>query len=299
MKKMRVLLGLITRDNGYQCNQASAAQMEARQLGVELDVVWAEGDAIVQSQQLIDAIQSDASRKPHGILFDPVNESGLPQVARAAVAAGIALGVIDLFPPYVVDLRRSPSAVVFSIGSDQTEVGRIQGQQLAKLFSKGGTALLIMGPGTNLTARQRMTGLNQTKPSGFNFRQLRGNWSRESGHAAVKTYLRLDTARARDIDCVVAQSDDMAMGARQAFEQLTDPIEKHAWLSLPFLGCDGDPATGQTWAQEGKLKATVAIPANAPLGLRMLIEALKDKKRPVEYCLTVPQSFPPLKSLAG
>jgi ribose transport system substrate-binding protein len=297
MKQLRLILSLITNDNDYQREQAAQAEMTARQLGHELRVLYADGDAVTQSNHLLDAIQAKTGKKTDGIIFDPVSQSGLPHVARAAVAAGIGVGVIDLHPTYFPELRKSDSVVVFGIGSDQVGVGRIQGRQLARLLPKGGNVLLIQGPTENLTASQRTQGLLETKPASVNLRRVKGKWSEESGYQVVKASLALATFRDSSIQCVAAQSDVMALGAKRAFEELAQSAQRERWLSLPFLGCDGLPETGQAWVLSNRLTATVIIPPSAAQAIRLMVDALTENKRPPEYSLILPKSFPDLELL--
>ena len=295
---MKILFGLITSDNDTQREQAAEAKLVSAQLGVAVETVCAEGDSVRQCLQLLEAIQSK-SRAPNGIIFDPVTATGLPQVARAAVAAGIAWCVLDLRPSYLSELRNHPSAVVFGIGCDQTQVGRVQGRQLEKVLAtgSGGNVLLIQGPSQNLAARARAEGFEETRPGNINVRILKGKWTEESGYAAVKSYLALSIARACDFRAVVAQSDMMAMGARRAFEEVSDDSERQAWLALPFLGADGLPKTGQAWVLSNKLRSTVIIPLTAGRALRMMVDAIAKKKIPPEYLETAPQPFPAIEAL--
>ncbi|PYV70188.1 MAG: hypothetical protein DMG97_19890 [Acidobacteria bacterium] len=57
MKKLKVVLSLTTRDNDYQIEQAAAAQEMADRLNLDLEILYAENDAILQSQQLLNIIQ--------------------------------------------------------------------------------------------------------------------------------------------------------------------------------------------------------------------------------------------------
>ena len=70
----------------------------------------------------------------------------------------------------------------------------------------------------------------------------------------------------------------MAIGARKAFEELTNESEKERWLSLPYTGCDGLPKTGQAWVRSGMLAATVFVPPNAGEAIEMLFNAFQSKK---------------------
>jgi ABC-type sugar transport system substrate-binding protein len=81
MTKLRFVVSLITADNDYQRQQASAAQEAAARLGVELQTLFAKNDAIHQSQQLLDVIQArDAA--VDGILVEPAVEPVFPRLHR-------------------------------------------------------------------------------------------------------------------------------------------------------------------------------------------------------------------------
>ena len=90
----------------------------------------------------------------------------------------------------------------------------------------------------------------------------------------------------------------MAIGARKGFEELAEP-DRQRWLSLPFLGCDGVPKTGQAWVRSGLLAATVVVPVNAGLGIEMMVKALQGGAPPPERTLTTPTSYPPLEQLTA
>src|SRR5207249_973234 len=70
MKKLRFLVSLTTNDNDYQIEQAQSAEAAARKLGVELQVIYADNDAITQSTQLLKAIQAEESHRPNAIVLD-------------------------------------------------------------------------------------------------------------------------------------------------------------------------------------------------------------------------------------
>src|SRR5258707_4839571 len=91
MKKLKFLVSLTTDDNDYQTEQATAAEEAARRLGVDIQITYAGNDSITQSQQILNAIQSRSDSQPDGVILEPVGGTALPQVARAAVAAGVWL----------------------------------------------------------------------------------------------------------------------------------------------------------------------------------------------------------------
>ena len=299
MKKLNFTLSLTNKDNDYQLEQAAAAEEAAKRLGVDLQILDAENDAIGQSQQLLKLIQSRSETKPSGIIFEPAGGTAMPQVARAAAIAGIGWVVLNREVEYIHDLRDQYHVPAFVMTSDHEEVGRIQGRQVAAILPQGGSVLYIQGPSENLAAKQRAAGMYETKPVEVEVKVMRAQWTEASAHRTVSSWLRLSTSLQTRIDVVAAQDDSMALGARKAFEELPAGAGRDRWLSLPFLGCDGLPNSGQTWVRKGLLTATIYIPANAGKALDMLVQALRGGSMPAEQTLTVPVSIPALESLSS
>jgi len=297
MDKLRILVSLTTDDNDYQIEQAQSAEQMARKLGVEIQIVYADNDAITQSTQILKAIQSDENQRPNAIVFEPVGGTALPQVARAAASAGVGWAVLNRDANYILELRKSSSAPFFGVTSDHLEIGRIQGRQFAALLPQGGSILYVQGPAENSAAKERTTGMQETKPSNIHVILLRAQWTEESAQRAVRSWLKLSTSQRAAIDLIGAQDDSMAMGARKAFEELTNESEKERWLKLPFTGCDGLPKTGEVWVRTGVLAATVFVPPNTGMAIEMLFDAIQKGKKPAERALTVPVSIPTLDQL--
>jgi ribose transport system substrate-binding protein len=297
MKKLRILVSLTTNDNDYQIEQAQSAEQMARKLGAELQIVYADNDAITQSTQILKAIQADENQRPAAIVFEPVGGTALPQVARAAATAGIGWAVLNRDAKYIPELRRSSSAPFFGVTSDHIEIGRIQGRQFAALLPHGGSILYIQGPAENSAAKERTMGMQETKPSNIHVILLRAQWTEESAQRAVRSWLKLSTSQKTAIDLIGAQDDSMAIGARKAFEELPNESERERWLKLPFTGCDGLPKTGEAWVRTGLLAATVFVPPNTGQAIEMLVGAIQNGKKPPERALTVPVSIPALDQL--
>jgi ribose transport system substrate-binding protein len=297
MKKLRFLLSLTTDDNDYQIEQAVSAQEVSRRLGFELEIIYAGNDAIKQSQQLLDIIQSRSGNHPDGILFEPAGGTALPQVARAAAAAGIGWVVLNRDVDYTAEFRRTYKVPLFAVTSDHEEIGRIQGRQLRALLPKGGSILYIQGPSESPAAKQRTSGMYETKPVDVQIKLMKAQWTESSSYRAVSSWLRLSTSQQSQIDVIAAQDDSMAMGARKAFQELPQSNARDRWLSIPFIGCDGMPKTGQAWVRNGLLAATVIVPANSGQALELLVKAVQSGTLPLERTLTVPLSYPVVEKL--
>ena len=295
MKKLRFLLSLTNDDNDYQIEQTTAAQHAAHKTGVDLEIVYARNDGIVQSQQLLSNIQSTKAARTDAILFEPAGSTAHPQVARAAAAAGIGVVLLNRDADYVAELRSQFQVPTFAITSNHTEIGRIQGQQLSALLPAG-NVLYIQGPGESSAAKQRYIGMMDTKSPNVQLRVLKAHWTEASAYKVVSSWLRLSTSRQAQIEAVCAQDDSMAIGARKAFEECRD---LHSQVQdMPFLGCDGLPRTGQEWVRNKTLTATIFVPPNADLAIEMMAKAIATGTLPPERTFTSAKPIPTLEALA-
>ena len=297
MAKLKFLVSLTNDDNDYQLEQKESAEQAVRKTGVEAQIVHAQNDAISQSTQILKAVQAPKELRPDAVIFEPVGGTALPQVARAAVTAGIGWVVLNRDATYIEELRRTSTAPIFAISSDHAEIGRIQGRQMAALLRGGGSVLYIQGPSENSAAKERTAGMQETKPAGVQVTLLKAQWTQESAQRSVLSWLKLTTSQRAAIDLICAQDDSMAIGARDAFKELTNEDERERWLRLPFTGCDGLPKTGQAWVRSGVLTATVFVPPNAGQAIEMLVDAIQNKRKPPERVMTTPVSIPPLDAL--
>jgi ribose transport system substrate-binding protein len=298
MKRLNFLVSLTNNDNDYQQEQAAAAEKAGRRLGVDVKVIHANNDALLQSQQLLQYVQDSSTAKPDAILFEPAGGTAFPQVARAAAAAGIGWIVLNFDVDYMLELRRQYKVPMCAITSDHEAIGKIQGLQFAALLPNGGSVLYIEGPNNSSAAKQRSLGMTRNKPANINARTIRANWTEESSYKAVTSWLRLQTSQHSRIDLVAAQDDSMAMGARKAFSEIAEP-DRARWMKIPVTGCDGMPRTGQAWVRNGSLAATIYIRPNTDLAIEMLADAFKSGTMLPERKVTDPESIPSLTDLAA
>ena len=297
MKTKRIVLSLITDDNDYQREQAAAAEDVARRLGMSIQIIYAQSDAVTQSQQLLKIIQSPQP-DADAIIVEPAGGTPLPQVARAAVSAGIGWVLLNRDADYFDSLRASYKVPIFSVTADHEEIGRIQARQFAALLPRGGTVLHIQGPSTSIAAKLRGSGMQNAIGGNIHLRQLRSaTWTEAHGYQAIDSWLRLSTSRKEQIDLVAGQNDYIAMGARKAFQELTSESDWERWSTVPFTGVDGLANTGQAWVTRGVLAATVVVPANTVPAVEMLAQAMDTGRQPPACTLVRPASFPDLKDL--
>ena len=297
MKRLRFLISLLMEENHYQKQHASAAKAAALRLGVDVEIQYAGGDAITQCEQLLEAIQSSKETRPDGIVCAPVGTT-LIQVARQAAAAGIGWAMLNREVEYIAELRSRHESPIFSVSVDQAEIGRIQGRQIGALLPEGGLVLYLLGPSGNSTAEQRLTWMQTVKPSNIQVRTLIGDWSQQSAHKAVSRWLQLRTSHTIPVNLVAAQNDDMALGARRAFEEHTRGEQRERWGRLPYIGCDCCPAAGEDWIRRRLLTSTVVLPPTAGIALETMVRAIQTKSKAPERTIVAPVSYPALEKLA-
>jgi ribose transport system substrate-binding protein len=296
MAKLKFLMSLLMQENPYQRQHASTAQQVARERGVDLEIFFANNDAITQSAQLLKAIQSPKGSRPDGIICAPVG-TALAQVAHAAVAAGIGWAVVNREVDYMAAMRPAYQVPVFAVTSDHESIGTIQGRQVTALLPQGGFVLYILGPTTNPIAQKRLAAMAAAKPANIEVRTLIGDWTEASGFRAVTRWLQLRTSHDRPVSVVAAQNDDMALGAKRAFEEKTSPREKDLWLGLPYIGCDCCPGAGRDWVDRGLFTSSVINPPTGGVALDMMITAIQTRTQPAECTMLAAKSYPEIEKL--
>src|SRR5450432_1201840 len=296
MKKLSVLVALITHDNDFQQEQAAVAEATARKLDVDVKIIYAGNDGVNQSLQLVQAIQVSPDLRPDAIIVEPVGTT-MPQVAHAAALAGIGWVVLNRTVEYAAELRRKCSCPIFSISSNNETVGRIQGEQFNVLIPGGSNVLYVEGPSTSEAARERTMGMLSVKRPDIAVKSLKGDWTETGAYNAVKSWLRLSTSKELKIAVVGCQNDAMALGTRRAIQESVEGSERERLLNLPFTGCDGVPSKGQSYVNRGTLAATVITPPMTGQALEMLTAAIRSKSQPAEHTFTLSTSYPSINEL--
>jgi len=297
VKAWRVVLAL-PGDALYLREQTAAAKATAGRLGVLLEVVSAEMDAVAQGQQLLTFVQAPAGSRPDGILLEPVSATGLPRVAEAAVAAGIGWVVSNAQVEYLGALRRKAKVPVFLVSQDHLEVGRIQGRQIGAMLPEGGSVLYLRGPGMSSVASRRFEGVASAKPRNVELKVLKVQGSTaDNAYAAVSSWLSLATVRPEALQLIASQNADFIFGARKAFEANTSEPARTKWFALPCAGV-GVPSQVKSLVDQGALCAAVLTSVTMDRALEMLLQAMKDGSRPQEQTFVEAQSYPSLEDLA-
>lgn len=294
----KIVASFLSREQEFQVLQSEDARAAAARHGYEIEVLFAELNAVEQIQQLFRFIHLPERQRPAAIVVETVTGEGLERVARNAAQAGIGWVLLNRKVAYLDELRAlHPGLPLSTVGTDQVEVGRLQGRQLRALLPGGGDVLYVQGPPDTSVAQERLAGAREAVGAGVELRLLAGQWTEQSGEKALQAFLRLKTNEAFVPRVVACQNDAMALGARRAIAGLADPERRAAWRPAVYTGCDGLPEGGQRLVREGALAATVVTPSNAGPAVDLAVEALRSgKPAPASVTLT-PVSCPDLTAL--
>jgi ABC-type sugar transport system substrate-binding protein len=292
--KAKVVVALLTSGQEFQLMQAADAQSAGKRTGLEVEVVFADNNAIQQIQQLYQFIHAPEDRRPAAIVVEPVSADGMERVARNALKAGIAWVVQQWKTDYLAALRaQNPRVPVVAVSVDEEEIGTIQARQVRALLPRGGGALMVQGPADSTAAARRRDGLvHGLQGSAVELRTaLHADWTAKGAEAAVTSWLRLKSTEGMRVDAVVCQNDSMASGARAAVRTW-----RSDWSALPFTGCDGLPDGGRRMVASGELVATVIKPTTTGPAVELIARTLRGQAAPPELVLHA-SSHPPLEEL--
>lgn len=222
--------------NEYIAKLQKGVQAEAQKLGVKLIEADGQGDPAKQVAQA----ENFVTQKVDAIILNPYDKSGSAPVVTIGNKAGIP--VIDVCS-FVENLDQ---ARVF-VGSDDPFSGELEMQQMAKVLGGKGNIVIIEGPIGHSGQIARDTGYKNilTKyPDIKILARQTAEWDRAKALTLTENWLTAGLP----IDGIVAQNDEMAMGALKAAIA--------AGKNLPIMGIDAIPDALKA-VKDGSLAATV------------------------------------------
>ncbi len=189
---------------------ADAATAYATENNITIDVQDAQEDVIKQQDQVKAMIEKGVN----AILVVPVDTSAMGPITDAATAAKIPLVYVNRNPFG----DATPPAGVYYIGSKEIVAGELQGDALIKLMGETGNVAILMGKLDNEAAVKRTEGNKNifAKYPGIKIlAEETGNWQRDQGMSLTENWL---TAYGKDLNAILANNDEMALGAVQALK---------------------------------------------------------------------------------
>lgn len=225
----------------FQTYVVDAAKAKAEELGYKVDVQDAQEDVVKQQDQVNTMIEQGYD----AIMVVPVDTSAMGPITDAVTKAGIPLIYVNRNPFGT----EQPPAGVYYVGSQEIVAGELQGKYLIeKMGEKGGVGIL-MGILSNEGAVKRTEGnesILSQYPDVKVLAKEAGDWQSDKGMSITENWL---TAYGKDLTAVLANNDNMAIGALQA-------LEAAGRDDVIVMGVDAIPDAVKL-VKEGKLDATV------------------------------------------
>jgi ABC-type sugar transport system substrate-binding protein len=298
MPDRRIALFLRASGNDYQDLLREDCMAAVKRHGFQLQIFSGDDDAERQVHQIHEVLAAPRTLRPAALLVSPVRESMLLTVAHEAARAGVGWIMLNRWNDTLLELRGEfPELPIFAVNPDQSEVGRIQGQQFRALLPRGGEVLYVQGPLGTSSAYRRFAGMQEEiAGAAINVVTFNSDWSIEGGEAATHEWLRIFGGRPLPLCVVGAQSDNMAEGARKAIAEWASDVR--ASQRIPVTGCDGSPSYGQRLVKNGQLTATVVIPPVAGRAIDEIAATLDQNRIPPAEIVVRVTSYPALALLA-
>lgn len=196
--------------------------VEAYAAANDIELQWnsAGGDVSTQANQMDQFINAGVD----AIIIVPVQADSLqPQVA-AAKAADI--------PVVAVNTSLTGTEVTASVQPDDVAAGAQEATQMMEVLGGTGNVVVLEGPLGSSPQIDRGEGIDSVlaeNPDVTVLAKETANWSRDEAVNQVSNWI---SAFGSDIDGVISQNDDMALGAIQALREAG--IE-----GVPVVGIDG------------------------------------------------------------
>ena len=289
----KIVVALLNEDQEFQQLQAQDAREAARRLGLELEVHFAQGHAVVQIQQLFKHIHAPEAERPLALVVEPAASEGLERVARNAVKAGVGWVLINSSAPYLDALRSDAPGAAARNGRQRPDGDRPDpGPPGDAARGQARAGAMRPGAGGIVDESGPLPGAQGDARAEHELRSLNGDWTEAGAERAVGSWLRLKTAESFRPDVVASQNDSMALGSKKAL------VKQHPdWGGVPLLGCDGLPQGGQKLVGQGQLAATIVTQSNTGPAIELLQRWLAEKKELPREVLIPPRSFPEVEKL--
>lgn len=204
--KMTVGITYQNLQNEFIINIQDAVREKAKKLDIELIELDSQGKAENQISQ----VENFIARGVDAIILNPFDKEGSAPAVDIAVREHKPIVVLNAI---VSNLEKANAYV----GSEDAEAGRIAATYIVKLLNGKGNIAIIHGPNGHSAEVQRTEGIKKVLkeyPETIVVGEQTANWDRTQGLNLMENWL----ASGRKIDAVIAQNDEMALGAYKAIE---------------------------------------------------------------------------------
>jgi inositol transport system substrate-binding protein len=257
-------------DDNFMTYIRNGLMEAAKKENIQIQFQDAQGDVVRQLSQVEDFL----SQKVDAVIVLPADTAGAINITRAATKAKIPLIYVNRRP----DQPDLPAGVA-AVTSDDIEAGQLQMNYLAQKMGGKGNLAIIMGDLVNNATKGRTDGVKQVLKQYPDIKVIDEQsalWQRDKAMDLTSNWLLAGTK----IDAVVANNDEMAIGAAMAMKQAGQ-------ASIPIVGIDGLP-DGLAAIERGQLAASVFQDPKAQASTAISVALKMIKGEPFEANNLVP-----------
>lgn len=221
----------------YATNLTDAMKAKAEELGVKLIVMDGNYDVSTAISQL----RNFESQKVDAIIVNPIDETALNDTVNQIVDNGIPVLGVNAF--------LTAEKLVTFVGSPDVKAGETEAQQIMDAIGGKGNVVILEGPIGQTGQVGRKEGIYnilKKNPDVKVIAEKTANWSRAEAMTIMENWIQTHGDK---IDAVIAQNDEMAIGALNA-------LAARGMNDVPVVGVDGVKDALQA-VKDGKMIATV------------------------------------------
>lgn len=250
--------------------------MEAYAAANNIELLWnsANNDVATQASQ----VESLINQKVDAIIIVPVQADSLQPQLEAAKEAGI--------PVLAVNTTLSNEALITSaVLPDDVAAGAQEMQMMADKLGGKGNIVILQGPLGSSPELDRTKGIESVLAKYPNIKVLAkdtANWARDEAVNKTKNWI---SSFGDDINGIVAENDDMGLGAVQAL--------KEAGKTVPVVGIDGIE-DGLRAVESGDFIGSSLQHGRVEMaaGLAVALKVIKGESYEKSYIYTMPPITP-------
>ncbi|MBK5016761.1 sugar ABC transporter substrate-binding protein [Pantoea sp. S62] len=226
-------------DDNFQTILRQAMQKKMKALG---DVNGQFEDAKGDSAQQLQQVESFIGQGADAIIVTPTDTQAMKPIIRLAENAKIPLVFVNRRPEAALAERMA------YVGSDPRLAGKMQMEAMAKLMNNKGNIMILMGNLSGEDTRERTKGVEEVAAAHPGIKILDKQTAlffRKEANDVTTNWL----LSGQDINAIVANNDEMAIGAILALKQAGQK-------DILVAGIDGTPDALQ-FVKQGELNVTI------------------------------------------
>ena len=255
--------------NEFIINIQDAVRAEAKKLNVNL----IESDGQGNAENQISQVQDFLAQNVDAIILNPYDKEGSAPAVNLVVQAHKPIVVVNAI---VSNLDKANAYA----GSKDAEAGQIEAQRIVDVLNGKGNVVIIHGPNGHSAEVQRSEGIRDVLAKHPDIKvvaEQTANWDRAQALNLMENWL----ASGQKIDAVLAQNDEMALGALKAIQA----AGKQGQIAV--IGIDAIPDALKAVA-DGQMVGTVFQDAKKQGAMAVDLAVSLVQGKPVEHDNYIP-----------